>query len=210
MQKVLRINLNARNQGLKKARRANLKDVKNKWYEHETTSVLLAKEQRNLVKLERKNRREDWIAGPLAPKRDVGAKQGLYGTVNTRMMMGPELPESAWKGPKGNGWDETGTEGREGEEPVEWTGYGNEGNIALGDRVCVVRGHASIKGKLGRVKEIHRSRKEITIEGVNMVCLHCCSTMTISNSAKNIKVLTSSVRRRIAPNYDGTPVQTLQ
>jgi large subunit ribosomal protein L24 len=168
MQKVLRINLLARNQALKAARRKNLKEVKAEWRTHDERQIAVEKAQRGFVKDERRHRREDWIAGLLAPKRNVGEKEKLLGTVEGLFAQGPSFPERARLGPKGNGWDPVGSEGLEGEQK-EWEGYGNEGNIVVGDRVCVVHGHENLIGRIGKVKEVSAERRQLTVDGVNMV-----------------------------------------
>ncbi|EXJ81671.1 hypothetical protein A1O1_07736 [Capronia coronata CBS 617.96] len=167
MQKVLRINLLARNQALKSARRKNLKEVKQEWRSHDQRRVAVDRTERGMIKDERRQRREDWLAGPLAPKRDVGKQQELFGTVSGLLAQGATYPERARRGPKGNGWDPVGSEGLEGENK-EWEGVGNEGNIVEGDRVCVVYGKQELLGKIGRVKSINADQRVLTVEGLNM------------------------------------------
>lgn len=168
MQRILRINLLARNQALKAKRKKNLKEVKAEWREHSQRQIAIEKAKREFVKDERKNRREDWIAGPLASKRDAAERAELCGTASGVLAQGPNFPQRARKGPKGTGWDLVGSEGPAGEHK-EWEGEGNEGNIVAGDRVCVIHGHESIVGQIGTVKEVQSHRKELTIEGLNMV-----------------------------------------
>ncbi len=170
MQKIFRINLLARNQALRATRRKNLEKAKQEWAEHDQRQIAREKAIRGFVKAERRHRREDWIAGPLAPKRDVGEKEKLYGTVDGVLVQGPSFPERARLGPKGNGWDPVGSEGLESEQK-EWEGEGNEGNIVVGDRVCVIRGHENIVGRIGTVTDISGERKELTVDGINMVRL---------------------------------------
>ena len=162
MQKVLRINLHARNQGLQKTRRKTLRDAKKAWFDFANGRVTVDRKNRDLVKTERRNRREDWMAGPLAPKRDVGIKEGLYGVLDPNMVRGPEYPVHVSKWPQHEGWT----------LESKWEGYGNEGNIIEGDRVCVIHGHDSIRGKIGEVTEVNRERREVIIQDVNIVSLH--------------------------------------
>ena len=173
MQKVLRINLLARNQALKNTRRKNLKDLKKEWKNHDQTRIYLENEQNKLIRTERKARREDWAAGPLAPKRDIGTSSGVYGTVNAFLSREPEIPAQVRPGPKGNGWDLVGSEGLEGEDK-EWEGEGNEGNIVQGDRVCVVAGKESLIGHIGVVKEVELKRRALKIANFNMVNTRAC------------------------------------
>ncbi|KAJ9498377.1 hypothetical protein H2202_006064 [Exophiala xenobiotica] len=167
MQKILRINLLARNQALKATRKKNLKKLKADWREYDRRQIETEKTKREYLKDERKHRREDWIAGPLAPKRNVAEKADTYGAVSALLVQGPEIPKRALKGPKGTGSDQVGSEGRETEQK-EWEGEGNEGNILAGDRVCVVIGDAGIRGRIGTALDVNLERKQITIEGLNM------------------------------------------
>lgn len=162
MQKVLRINLNARNQALKKARRSHLKDMRKQWGQHDDHKIYQLRETRNMVKTERQERREDWISGPLAPKRDVGLKHGNYGTLDSQFMQSPDIPGALSKWPKSKGDDLIGD---------DWKGTGNHGNLVEGDRVCVIRGTDAIRGQIGIIKEVFPERAELTIDGLNIVCL---------------------------------------
>lgn len=171
MQKILRINLNARNQGVRAARRQHLNKTKGEWAEYEQQFIQGERMRTKAIKTERTNRREDWVTGPLAPKRDVGRLKGLYGTIENAASRRPVVPRSARLGE-----DNTSKEhDDEGEEDVHETPdskviEGNARNIVAGDRVCVIRGREGTKGRIGKVKEVHLDRNEISIEGINMVC----------------------------------------
>ncbi|KIX95476.1 uncharacterized protein Z520_08993 [Fonsecaea multimorphosa CBS 102226] len=168
MQRILRINLQARNQTLKATRRKNYEKLREDWKEYETRLVQTEKVKNAHIKAERRARREDWIMGPLAPKRDVGTKQNFYGTVSNLLYQGPVFPPRVRHGPKSNGWDPVGGEGLE-EEQKEWEGFGNEGNIVEGDRVCIVKGKKQgLIGQIGKVKDVSSDAKELRIEGLNM------------------------------------------
>ena len=92
------------------------------------------------IRAERKNRREDLILGPLAPKRDAGENSLTYGTISTRKLYRPE---------KKSGWKE----------------YG----IVAGDRVVVVqKGHPE-RGRIGKVREVREKAEELFVEGFNKV-----------------------------------------
>src|SRR6201999_4277072 len=119
MQRVLRINLQSRNQALKAARKKSRDDYLKDWKDYETRHTLTQKKRNEYAKAERQARREDWMLGPLAPKRDAGTKQGFYGTVSNLLYQGPVFPPKVRKGPKGVGWDPVGGEGLP-EEQKEW------------------------------------------------------------------------------------------
>lgn len=108
------------------------------------------------------------MLGPLASKRDVGLKQGVYGTIDHVQLKGPELPAAVRKGPKSSGWDIEGREGLEG-EGKEWEGEGNWGNIVKDDRIVVANGKEGVVGKIGIVKDVSLETEEVTVEGVNIV-----------------------------------------
>jgi hypothetical protein len=179
MQRILRINVKARNAALRKARKESHATHLKDWRDYGDRYQLAEKERARLVKEERNARRDDWLKGPLAPNRDAGSKQGFYGTVTQVLSAGPVFPPDVRRGPKSNGHDPFGKEARytrgdaaeDGgeEEHVEWEGYGNEGNIVPGDRVCVVRGRKSILGQIGRVKSVNEESREITLEQFNTV-----------------------------------------
>ncbi|KIV88669.1 hypothetical protein PV10_08330 [Exophiala mesophila] len=169
MQKILRINLNARNQGVRAARRNNLKKIKSEWFEYEQQFVQGQRTRTKAIKEERANRREDWIAGPLAPKRDVGRLKGLYGTIETAASRSPVVPRNARLGEDDTSKDPDDEEGEDPHEiPESKVIEGNARNILAGDRVCVIRGREGTKGRIGKVKEIFLDRNEISVEGINM------------------------------------------
>jgi large subunit ribosomal protein L24 len=121
---------------------------------------------RALTNRERRSRREDWIAGPLAPNRNTGPLAGKYGTVHSNLSVLPTYPKDEQKGPKGRGHDVLGSENDEGKG---WEGYGNEGNLVEGDRVCIVRGREDLRGRIGTIKTLTPERKEVTVERLNTV-----------------------------------------
>ncbi|KAK2842921.1 hypothetical protein FQN49_005984 [Arthroderma sp. PD_2] len=88
---------------------------------------------------ERKNRREDWLKGPLAPRRNVGERDILYGTISTNRLRLPKVPEA---------------------KRLKYVTF------APGDRVCMVRGRD--KGKIGKILQVDEDSQSVTVEGVNM------------------------------------------
>lgn len=93
------------------------------------------------VRAERVARREDWVMGPIAPKRDVGKDAGQYGTLNAQ-----RLKES---------------------EKREWKNYG----IVPGDRVVIVKKGHRDQGKIGVVKEVTEKAETCKIERLNVVSI---------------------------------------
>lgn len=142
MQKVIRATSRAKTQAQRKIiaeqsknRKVDrrLLDNERQQYRHEiTSSILNAK----------KARKEDWMLGPLAPRRDVGDQKDTYGTVSTRLITAPNKPKGQWK---------------------DWY-------IRKDDRVVIVGAHHKERGKIGKVKEVDREAEFCLIEGLNLVC----------------------------------------
>ena len=86
-------------------------------------------------------RREDWLMGPLAPRRDIGDAKDTYGAINSRRLRGVEKIKGQHK---------------------DWC-------IEVGDRVVIVEERHRDSGKIGKVKEIRERAEECTIDGLNRV-----------------------------------------
>ena len=95
----------------------------------------------SLVKNERQARREDWVQGHLAPKRDVGKESGSYGAVDLSLTQGMEKRKDKIKG---------------------W-------GIAVGDRVAIVEEGHRDEGKIGRVEEVREKQEMVLVEEMNKV-----------------------------------------
>ncbi|KAL8684098.1 MAG: hypothetical protein Q9224_006617 [Gallowayella concinna] len=91
----------------------------------------------------RQAQREDWHLGPLAPRRDVGAKAETYGAVPVRMVEAVEKLDGKWK---------------------KW-------GIRQGDRVCVVGAKERDRNKIGVVKEVTEKAESCKIKGINMISI---------------------------------------
>ena len=161
MQRILRNSLRARNRQIKKQYNKESEDLRQEWREFDKNKMEQDREINQLIKAERRNRREDWKCGDLAPMRDVGKRLHNYGTLGMAAVRRPDLPKK-YQGPVSN----------EKPEHKEW--HGNLGNLARGDRVVVVKG--KLKGKIGQVKDIAWERNTLTLEGMNMVRLEDLST----------------------------------
>lgn len=163
MQKAIRIGLNARSQAIKKSRFDLRKQRKLAEVEYEKWAEKNKRLTAVQVKAERKSRREDFLAGPLAADRDVGLQRGSYGSLDAFQVRRGAPPVHVKGGP-----------GPKHEEPVpgieqEWEGEGNEGNIVVGDRVCIVKGREGSVGKIGRVMRVDDETGTLTLADVNTV-----------------------------------------
>jgi large subunit ribosomal protein L24 len=142
MQRVLRRNVLARNQALKRQRRASEKEFKDEERKIRQEKVLRARFERDSIKAERKNRREDWMLGPLAPNRLAGNDAGGYGMLGFESIRQPLVPK---------------------QERVKWF------NFAVDDRIVVVNGRE--KGKIGKITTIDKERQTVEVAGINMVSI---------------------------------------
>lgn len=148
MQKLLRINSNNIKRKIRRLRADALEQREDRKEEWKQQSIRIAKEAHQNVKAERKARREDWIAGPLAPDRNTGLTQGIMGAMSPEMTRPITKPLSVRK-------------------KTERPHYGNKYNIILGDRVCVIRGRD--QGKIGEISDIDLKNGRCTVQGVNEV-----------------------------------------
>ncbi|RMZ87112.1 hypothetical protein DV736_g5659, partial [Chaetothyriales sp. CBS 134916] len=166
MQKILRINLNNRNIALRRARKELKWQRKGEEKNYEKWQCAANRITSKTVRDERKARREDWMLGPLAPDRDTGKTKGQFGAVDPIYMQRAELPKYLVGGPAVAEESKGEWKGLSREEL--WEGEGNQGNIVVGDRVCVVNGPDNVKGQIGTVTEVSLEKGEVTIAEVNM------------------------------------------
>ena len=141
MQKVLRATARAKTQAQRKhaAVEAHNRIVNRRLRINEQKSI--DEERRTLIKAARTARREDWLMGPLAPRRDVGDAKDTYGTVSPRQLRAPVKENGTWK---------------------DWC-------IRKDDRVVLVAPRHPDRGKIGKVLSVREEAEECTVEGLNMV-----------------------------------------
>ena len=164
MQKAIRIGLNARSQAIKTSRAELKKTRKRATADYELWAERCKKENARHVKAERTSRRADFLAGPLAADRDTSLKRGSYGAISTTQMTRASAPAYVMDVPQ-NKLEEPSPG-----VPTEWSGEGNEGNIVVGDRICIIRGREGVKGKVGIVKTVDMEKGTLTVGDVDMVC----------------------------------------
>jgi large subunit ribosomal protein L24 len=140
MQKVIRRTVLAERQAARRAKVRKSKYDSEKRLLDFQEAILRRRSVIQTLKDARIARREDWQLGQLAPRRDVGAQRDTYGTTDTRLLRGPELPKS---------------------EQMKFF------PIAAGDRVVIMEGRD--KGKIGRVRSTDKVRNELTVDGLNKV-----------------------------------------
>ena len=141
MQKVIRATERAKTQATRKltAQKAHNR-ILNRKLRYEEQKHINA-EVRSRIMAARIARREDWLMGPLAPRRDVGTSKDTYGTVSVKQMRAVAKEKS---------------------ERKEWC-------IREGDRVAIIAPKHREAGKIGVVKEVRAEADECMIEGLNLV-----------------------------------------
>lgn len=145
MQKILRRTALAKRQAARRAaNRAGADNTEQRRIRQNNNGITGATIQAD-IQAERLARREDWIMGPLAPRRDVGENKDLYGTVSTRRLQGVDVAEDKRK---------------------DWC-------LKVNDRVVIaVEGHRD-RGKIGQIREIREKAQEAFVAGLNRVGAPC-------------------------------------
>ncbi|KXT10040.1 hypothetical protein AC579_8657 [Pseudocercospora musae] len=122
----------------KKAQRERV--ARSQAWERNQTRVRMIRDNTKALQQDRRNRREDWEAGALAPRRDVADLQTSYGALQIYNI---QLPE------------------RDPEARPKWA------PIRKGDRVVVLQGRD--RGKIGEVKDYNGVRAAVQVMGLNNV-----------------------------------------
>ncbi|EER43628.1 KOW domain-containing protein domain-containing protein [Histoplasma capsulatum var. duboisii H88] len=140
MQKVIRRAALAANQAKRKARIQAQRDRRDEIRKYFQERQRYQRSILDQVHAERKSRREDWLKGPLAPKRDVANLDGAYGTLPPERIRPPALPR---------------------EDRVKYV------NFAPGDRVVILKGRE--RGKIGKIYDVNAESGTVSVGGVNSV-----------------------------------------
>lgn len=142
MQRVIRRTALARNQaqrkairGAKEAEREELNDALRQRFAHNRMEL-------DAIRAERQRRREDWMRGPLAPRRDAGPEGKSFGALSPQAMNPPAIPKHLRR---------------------------RFINVVPGDRVCVMKGRD--KGKINEVIRVDSSNETVSVKDTNMVWL---------------------------------------
>lgn len=166
MQKAIRLNIAGRNSTLKARRKFKEAETKQAWKDwHQLTNRQKVIHGEFRAE-ERLARRQDWIAGPLAPNRNSGARRGTYGTVTTTLTQLPEIPKSVREGPRLEGYAvrrENDKKGFKGKTIV--------GNVVQYDRVVIVAGPERLRGLIGTVNHVDHVKEEVKLRNINTVSL---------------------------------------
>lgn len=153
MQNVIRKTALARNQAQRKVilaeKAARRKEVKGAFRQR----VNFQRQALDNIRAQKKNAREDWMRGPLAPRRDVGLEGRTYGALSPEALNPPEVPKHLRR---------------------------KYFNFVPGDRVCVIRGRD--KGNIDEILSVNHESETVTVRNMNMVCssstaISCISTV---------------------------------
>ena len=141
MQKLLKRVTLAKNQAKRRAAKEKAIElsIQKKIVHRQETSLYSFR--REDIRAARSARREDWVLGPLAPRRDVGDKKDKYGAMDSKLLRGVEKPDGYWK---------------------DWC-------IAEGDRVVIIENGHRNKGKIGKVTTVREKAEECIVSGLNQV-----------------------------------------
>lgn len=146
MQKILRRTALAKAQAKRKAKILADHEFNIERKEARELKLGANRERARAIKEERQRRRDDWELGPLSPWRNNFnslADSNSFGTWSMKQVQLPKTPER--------------------DRMRDWM-------IREGDRVVVVEGHESIKGRVGKVKNIDREQETLIVEGISRVC----------------------------------------
>jgi len=142
MQRIIRRAALAKQRAHRKNREALSKRKYDEVHAYVREIAQVRKAQTDHLKNARKNQREDWKLGPLAPRRDVGDNKEAYGTVEASIIQNPIVPRH-----------------RRMPRPC----------IYEGDRVVILEGPD--EGKIGLVRNVDKMEETVTVLEKNLVCV---------------------------------------
>jgi large subunit ribosomal protein L24 len=139
MQKLLRRTAFAKRQAIRKAENVKGAEASDRRITRASNETAINEIKRDRRLGARHGRREDWVSGPLAPKRNVGKDAATYGALDVASYHGPEK--------------------------ANWKDYG----LRYKDRVVFIqKGHRDY-GKIGTITQVTKESEEAIVEGINKV-----------------------------------------
>ena len=145
MQKILRRTAQAKSQSKRKERVLEEKKHRAEVTRYKRERPNYYRQIGDAVRAEKTRRREHWELGPLSPYSGSNAQRlhaRGFGAWDARFMNPPKRPER--------------------DRPKHWL-------IREGDRVCVVKGHESVRGRVGKVKDVNKENCTVKVEGLGRV-----------------------------------------
>ncbi|KAF6223960.1 hypothetical protein HO133_010534 [Letharia lupina] len=149
---------------------------------------------RTRIREARVARREDWILGPLAPRRETGGME--YGTVSSRELKGVKggLARGLLTQRGLGGITAAGKRGSKGKGVgMSW----KESLIYEGDRVAILSDtgpERRDKWKIGTVTSVREKEREVLVKGLNKVDLNVLADNKPAIESKLLPIPLSSVR----------------
>ena len=177
MEKVIRRTALARNQAKRKVIRSEKARDKTAHKRFVQQSIIYNNVFEGYNKAARQARQEDWLRGPLAPRRDVGDATYTFGALPMDIVNGVPRPKRL---------------------RAEYV------NFAQGDRVCCIRGKD--KGAIGEVLSVDEKAETVQVAGMNEVCLFVCSLdrSPVFDQVKSSLSLTIKYNRAMSTSPNGT------
>lgn len=140
MQKVIQRTATARREAQRKAFKLAKQQTFVKRKEDRKNRLEYDNVLNKYVKTARQDRHEDWLKGPLAPKRDSGLDTTVYGALDARLVNPPNVPKH---------------------ERRKFILF------APGDRVCIIRG--TERGRIGEISQVNADSQTVIVSGFNKV-----------------------------------------
>ena len=142
MQKVIRRTALARNQAKRKLIRSEKSAEHSEYVDFLKRSAHHAMIFQKNARTVKQQRHEDWIRGPLAPRRDVGESALGFGSLPMDVMQSVTIPKHIRR---------------------------QYINIAPGDRICCLKGKD--KGRISEVVEVDPETETLRAIDINVVCI---------------------------------------
>ena len=140
MQKLIKRTEQAKRVAERQMKKRKEHMLKAESWERNQSRIRLNRANNGLIRDARKNRKEDWATGALAPRRDVGDQAETYASINMYNSMLPEIDP---------------------EKRLKWF------HIHEGDRVVVMKGRE--RGKIAKVTNLDKEKNSVTVKDVNVV-----------------------------------------
>ncbi|KAH8697170.1 hypothetical protein BGW36DRAFT_378115 [Talaromyces proteolyticus] len=186
MQRVIRRTVLAKNQAKRKAtileKNKRREDVKT-LIQHQTQGQNARNKREKNARL---NRREDWLRGPLAPKRDSGLEEGYYGSLDSADVQFAVIPEHLRR---------------------------RYINIAKGDRVCLLKGPD--QGKICEVSAVDLTTETIQLRNNNLAHVYIPDWAKKASQVENnfttmeLSLPIDDVRLVVTLEEDGVPYEAI-
>ncbi|KAI1368949.1 hypothetical protein F5Y08DRAFT_294241 [Xylaria arbuscula] len=148
MQKILRRVATAERVAAKRKSNKTLKVYRQERWKEVESDANRFKTLRSEIEETKQMIRDDWAAGPLAPRADVGKAHGAFGSINEYRYSGNKYFPLYQRNAR-----------------CQWAGGAYYLNLAVGDRVVLLDGPD--KGRIGVIENLNMDTAEVTIKDLN-------------------------------------------